>query len=170
MISMMALMSTRRPPLSVSLARACMPLQLLGLLRRGEPLHEAHIGGVPRLDRDEVPEGGASQQIEVSDEIKDLVADELVVEPERLLVQDPLRLDHNGVLQTPAQDHAARPQRVHVALEHERARRRDLLHEDFLVDVVRRVLRAEVGVVVFDGEGDAEPVVRQPDENDPVLS
>ena len=51
-------------------------------------------------------------------------------------------------------------QRVHVPLEHEGARRRDLLHEDVLIDVVRGVLGAQVGVVVLDGEGDAQAVVR----------
>ena len=114
-------------------------------------------------------QGGTPEQVQVPQEIQDLVPHEFVLEAKRLLVQNSLRLDHDRVLERAAEDHPPRAERVHVALEHERSRRRDLLHEDVLVDVVGRVLRSEVGVVVFDREVDPEPIVRERHQHHAVL-
>jgi hypothetical protein len=116
-----------------------------------------------------MPAGGTSEEGEIAQEIEDLVAHELVLEPERLLVQDAVRPHDDGVLERAPLDHALRAEMLHVALQHERPRRRDLLHEDLGIDVVRGVLGAAPGVRVLDGKGDAEPVVRKRDQDHAVL-
>src|SRR5688572_35328 len=137
-----------------------------GLLVRGQALHEADVGRVPRLDRQEVSARGAAEKEEVAQEVEDLVAYELVVEAERLPVQDAVRLHHDGVLERAPLDHPALAEALHVALQDEGARGGDLLHEGLRRDVVGGVLGAPKGVLVFDGERDAQSVVRERDEDD----
>ena len=127
--------------------------------RRLQVLHECDVALVPGFHRGDVTEERAAEQGEVADQVEHLVARELVGEAQRLGVPDGVLADDDRALDPAALDPARAPQRLEIALEHERARGRDLLPERLVVDVERDALPPDQRVVVVDDEGDAVALV-----------
>ena len=70
---------------------------------------------------------------QVADHVQNLVADELVLEPQR--VEHAGLAEHDRVLERAAERQAALAQHLDFLQEPERARRRDLVDEHLLVEV-----------------------------------
>ncbi len=74
-----------------------------------------------------------ADQRQVANHIQNLVADELVFEPQR--VEHAGLAEHDRVLERAAERQAALAQHFHFLQEPERARRRDLVDEHLLVEI-----------------------------------
>ena len=120
--------------------------------RRREGLHGlfrlTHLGGnllgqltVPRVagtDCDDVPEKGAAQQRQVSEDVQNLVPHELVLVAQRLGGQHRVIADDHGVLQAPALDQPVLVEQLQLLEEAERSR-----VGEFLGPGLRRHFEAE---------------------------
>ena len=78
--------------------------------------------------RDEVADHRVADERQVADRVENLVADELVLEAQRVVQHAGLAED-DRVLERAAERQAVLPQHLDVLQERERARRRDLLDE-----------------------------------------
>src|SRR2546427_3092499 len=118
---------------------------------------------MPGAVRDEMADDRMADEREVADGVENLVADELVLEPQRVV--EPTRFaQHDGVLERAAERQTVLAQHLDVLEERERARRRDLLHERGLGDTDGPRLMAEQRMVVADAVGDLE-VIRRVERN-----
>src|SRR5262249_11839367 len=97
---------------------------------------------VPRSVCDQMPDDRISREREIADRVQDLVADELVLEAERV-VQNPRLAEDDRVLERSAEREAVLPHHLDILEERERARRRDLLDERVLGDPQRPRLMTE---------------------------
>ena len=109
--------------------------------------------------RDQVADHRIADQREIADGVEDLVADELVLEAERV-VQDAGLAEHDRVVERAAERQAVLPQHLDVLEERERARRRDFLDERFFGDPQRPRLMPQERVIVADAVGDLEVIRR----------
>ncbi len=107
------------------------------------------------------PWSGTPEKSEIAEQIEDLVAHELVGEAQRAFRCDLVVLDDHGVARRAALDHPGVLQRLHVPMEDEGPRRRDLLRERLRGDLEAPVLGADETVVVLDREGEPEAVMRK---------
>ena len=94
---------------------------------------ERGVQRVPAAVRDQVADHRGADQRQVADHVQDLVAHELVLEPQRV-VQHARLADHDRVLERAAEREAVLPQHLDFLQEAEGARRRDLLDERRLGD------------------------------------
>jgi hypothetical protein len=78
--------------------------------------------------RDDVADERVADERQVADHVEDLVADELVLEPQGV-VQHAGVAEDDRVVERAAERQAALPQHLDFLQEAERARRRDLLDE-----------------------------------------
>ena len=83
---------------------------------------------VPRAVRDQVADDRIADERQVANRIEDLVADELVLEAQRV-VQHARLTQHDRILQRAAQRQAILPQHFYVLEERERAGRGNYLDE-----------------------------------------
>ena len=121
---------------------------------------------MPGVPGDDVALHRAADQRQVPDDVEDLVAHELVLEPEGA-VQDPLLAHHDGVVQGPAEREALLPEQLEVLQEAVRPRGGELLDEDPLGRHERRDLHAHRRMLVVERVADAELGRRQ--ELDPAV-
>ena len=119
------------------------------------------VQGMAGLHRDEVADHRHAQKREVADGVEDLVAHELIGEAKPLGVQDVEVVHHHGVLQGTAPRQARAVQLLHVALEAESARPRDLLPEGAAVQLESASLVADQRVLEVDRVRHAEVPGRQ---------
>src|SRR5262245_62725304 len=110
-----------------------------------------------RAMRDEVADHRVADEREIADRVEDLVADEFVLEPERV-VQHAGLAEHDGVFERTAERQAVLTQHLDVLEEREGARRCDLLDERLLGDAESARLMPEQWVVVADAVGDLEMI------------
>ena len=108
---------------------------------------------------DDVALDRVADEGEVADHVENLVADELVLEPQR--VEDAGLPEHDRVLERAAERQALLAQHLDFLQEAERPRRRDLVHERLLIHVHRLLLVTEERVVEADRVGDAEAIGRE---------
>ena len=99
---------------------------------------------------------------EIAHDVQDLVAHELVLEPQG--VQDARIADDDGVLERSAERQAALPQPLHFLQEAEGAGRGDVLGEALLGDPLGARLVLEQRMVEADGVADLE-VIRRVNRN-----
>ena len=115
------------------------------------------MSGIPRHD---VAQHRAADQRQVPDHVEDLVAHELVLEPQGA-VQDPLLPHHDGVRQGASEREPLLPQQLEILQEAVRPRGRELLDEDPFGRHERRDLHPHGGVLVIERVADAELGGRQ---------
>ena len=107
----------------------------------------------------EVADHRVADEREVADRVEDLVADELVLEAQRV-VEDAGLAEDDRVVERAAERQAVLPQHLDVLEEREGARRRQLLGERFLGDAQRARLVPQQRVIVADAVGDLEVIRR----------
>ena len=93
---------------------------------------------------DDVADDRVADQGQVADRVEDLVADELVLEAERV-VQHAGLADHDGVVERAAEREALLAQRLDFLEERERARRGNLVDEALSVIAIARAGGAAAG-------------------------
>ena len=110
--------------------------------------------------RDEVPAQPRAERVEVADEVEHLVTHQLIGEAQ-LVFDRTLRSDDERVRRARPFPETAALQLLHLGLEDEGARRRDLATEGLGVESERLVLGDRLGAVVVQGVADAELLFRR---------
>src|SRR5262249_42353344 len=117
--------------------------------------------------RDQVADHRIADQREVPDGVEDLVAHELVLEPERV-VQHARLAEDDRIVERAAEREPALTEHLDFLQEPERPRRRDFLDERLVGDLHRPRLVADERVVEADAVGDLEVVRRI--QRDPLVA
>ena len=104
-----------------------------------------------------------AQQQHVPDDIENLVTNELVFEPQRLLGNDFVATNDNGAIQRTTANLPKLQQLFDVLVDRERPGRRDLGLIDLGIDRERKVLRVDP-TIVGGGAGDLQRVARKCDD------
>ena len=126
-------------------------------------LGELGVDGVARPRGDDVRLERQAEQHQVADDVEDLVADELVLEAQRLLRDDLVALDDDGVVETAALDLAQLDELLDVLVDREGAGGGHLRDVGVGIDREREVLRMDAAVVGR-GAGNLQAVGRQRDD------
>ena len=116
---------------------------------------ERRVQRVAAAMRDEVADHRMADEREVADDVEDLVAHELVVEPQRV-IQHARFAENDRVVERSAEREAALPQHLDFLQEPERPRRSNLLDEALLVDLHRPRLVPEQRMVEADAVSDLQ--------------
>ena len=101
----------------------------------GDRTGELRVGSVARLHRHDVAAERPPRQGKVADDIKDLVADELVGKAEGLLAQDGVTSDDQGILEAAPLDEPLLHEVLHILVVDEGAGRSDLAGIDLRGDL-----------------------------------
>lgn len=141
-------------------------LGLLPLLADGGG--EAGVERVAWADGDDVGLEADAGEDDVADDIEDLVADEFILEAQRLLADDLVALEDDGRVERPALDEALFEEFFDVLVDGERAGRGDLRFVGLGIDVDREVLRVDAAVIRR-GAGDAQAIEGQGDDRAAAL-
>ena len=104
-----------------------------------------------------------AQQRDVTDDIQNLVAHELILKAQAFLRNDLIALDHDRAIERAAFDLAELEQLLDVLVNRERPRGRDLRHVGIRIDEQRQMLRVNAPIIGR-GAGDPEIIRRQRDD------
>jgi hypothetical protein len=99
------------------------------LLPRNRP-RQLGIRTVARLDRNHMPANALTNEREITDNIQDLVADELVGKAQWFFTQDRITADYDGILEAAALDQILLHERLDIFVINERPGRRDFAFKD----------------------------------------
>ena len=102
--------------------------ELPGVALLEELRGERGVQGVAAAVRDDVADDRVADERQIADDVEDLVADELVLEAQRVVEHAGLA-EHDRVVERAAEGEALLAQRLDFLQEPERARRRDLVDE-----------------------------------------
>ena len=127
---------------------------------------ERRVQRVAAAVRDEMADHREADERQIADDVEDLVADELVLEAQRV-VQHAGLSEHDRVVERAAERQAALPQHLDFLQEAKRAGRRNLLDERLFRDLHRPRLMPDERVIEADAVGDLEVVGRI--ERDPLV-
>ena len=131
-----------------------------------------HLGRECRVQRvaatmdDQMADDRMADERQVADDVENLVADELVLEAQR--VERPGLAEHDGVVERPAQRESALTHHLDVLEEAERARRGDVFGEALFRQSHGAALLTKQRMVEADRVGDLEVVRRV--ERDPLVA
>ena len=124
---------------------------------------EAGVERVARADGDDVGLEANACEDDVADDIEDLVADELVLEAQRLLADNLVALEDDRGVERATLDEALLDEAFDVFVDRERAGRSDLRFVGLGIDVDCQVLRVDAAIIGR-GARDAKAVERQGDD------
>src|SRR3990172_1799556 len=109
---------------------------------------------MPGLVSAEGADQRVTQEIQIADSIQHLVFNELVFVTQTIVIQNPIFIEHDGVIEAAAARQSCRAQRLEIAHETESARTADFSYKRGCGKVDARVLGrvAEGRMIEFDGD------------------
>ncbi len=140
-----------------------------GVVLRIDGASQLSVGTMSRANGNHVAENAAAGEHEIANNVENLVTDELVLEPQRLLGKEGFTADDDGSFQRATFDEPLLHERGNVFVINKGAGRRDFFFVNLRGDLGRVELgKPSVGSHVR--AGDAELLVRHDSEDGPIPS